>query len=116
MSEYAEDSLFDLPPPPPRWVDQRKELARTSDPDTSKAAARALSTRETHMRALLTAYRDHGTLLDEEAGQYAGVEESHKRCADLRNKGFIERTEKRKGSSGREAWACTITREGARWL
>lgn len=72
---------------------EAKVIARAGDPETSKAAARAVSYRTGTQKArLLRAYANIGVagLTDEEAAQLAGIGGGGwKRCSDLRNDGMI---------------------------
>lgn len=102
--------------------------ARSTDPDTSHAATRAITVKAGTQRALLLevfAHADewwHGpkfrnALTDEEAMEFAGgvspLSEYSKRCSELREAGFIEPTgETRKGSSGMERIVSRITDKG----
>lgn len=94
-------------------------LARSSDPATSKEAAKAMRIRGASQKAeLLRAYADaeHG-LTDEEAGEISGLAASGagywKRCSELRNAGYIRRTnETRVGSTGLAQEVCVITEVG----
>lgn len=81
---------------------------RSSDPHTSRAAARSLDAK-TILAQLARVYRDAGAsgLTDEEAGDRVGKPGAWKRCADLRRLGMIEpdgRT--RDGTSGRAQRVC----------
>ena len=84
-------------------------LARRSDPETSKAAARSLDN-STILARLAEEYRLAGSfgLTDEEAGNRIGIiAGAWKRCSDLRRSGVIVATKfTRNGSSGRAARVC----------
>jgi hypothetical protein len=108
------------------WLTDRapkpKALARSSDPATSKAAARSLS-RESMLRVLLTAF-GHKNATAEEAATAAEVDPwaASKRVSDLLNSGLIEvaivngNEITRRGSSGRFQRVLRITDEGRSWL
>lgn len=99
-------------------LDPRKH-ARTTDPDTSQAAARRLSDARTQMRRLLAAYLYAGASTCEESAAYAGYqhERATKRVSDLLRDGFIEDTgERRRGTSGRLQMICRITDKGRKAL
>lgn len=83
-------------------------LARTSDPETSKRAARSLDANG-HLEALTALFRDAGSngLTAEEAGDRAGFDGAWKRCSDLRRLGVITPTgTRRKATSGRWQQVC----------
>ena len=91
-------------------------LARSGDPDTSRAAAVHAAYRSGTLKALLlTAYRQHPEgLTDEEAAAAAGLDPlrgAWKRCADLRNDGWIERVGDRIGSTGERVMVCRVVSE-----
>lgn len=91
----------DLDPPPPNSL--FSPLARTSDPETSKKAARSLDANG-HLEALTTIFREAGSqgLTAEEAGDRAGFDGAWKRCSDLLRLGVIVPTGKtRTARSGR---------------
>jgi hypothetical protein len=108
------------------WLTDRapkpKALARSSDPATSKAAARSLS-RESMLRVLLAAF-GHKNATAEEAATAAEVDPwaASKRVSDLLNSGLIEvaivngNEITRRGSSGRFQRVLRITNEGRAWL
>lgn len=97
--------------------------ARRTDPETSHAAARSIEVTAKNMRGKLLAaygtaiaeYRYNG-LTDEQAQQISGLSPLSgfwKRCSELRNGGYIERTgATRKGSRGMEQMVCRITEKG----
>lgn len=85
--------------------------ARKNDPATSKAAAGRLKP-NTQMARIAIAYREHGPLIDDEAGNFAGLAHAGywKRCSDLRKAGIIEPTgETRTGKSGEQQRVCRLT-------
>ena len=108
------------------WLTDRapkaKALARSSDPASSKAAARSLN-RETMLRVLLLAFA-HQSATAEEAATAAEVDPwaASKRVSDLLNAGLIEvavangKEIQRRGSSGRFQRVLRITDEGRSWL
>lgn len=85
-------------------------LARASDPETSKRAARSLDANG-HLEALTALFRDAGSngLTAEEAGDLAGFDGAWKRCSDLLRLGVIVPTGKtRTARSGRRQRVMTI--------
>lgn len=97
---------------------EARKLARVSDPTTSARAAKAIAPRTGSLKAiLLDAYRAAGPdgLTDEEAGLRAGISlySATKRCADLRNDGWIVAFDERKGSSGQARQVCRAVTEAA---
>lgn len=97
-------------PTPPR------ALARVSDPETSHAAARAVSYRTGTQKArLLAAYLDAPEgLTDDEAGMRAGLPQAWKRCSDLRSDGVIEPTGVKDGPHGTPVMVCrAVVQEAA---
>src|SRR5690349_11325025 len=97
--------------------------SRTTDPDTSHAAAREIRVKAGSQRAwLLTAFNRDIGLTDEEAmyetlGAVKPVSEYAKRCSELREGGFIEPTgETRPGSAGVERIVSRITAKGMAWV
>lgn len=98
-------TLDEIPP----W-----EHTRTTDPDTSHAAAVRLSTAKSQMRRLLPAYL-YGDCTCEESAAFAGYEHERatKRVSDLLRLGLIEDTGyRRAGTSGRAQMVCRITTAG----
>lgn len=84
--------------------------ARTSDPDTSKAAA--LPRRGSQLVRLLATYA-WTPRTDEQAGEAAGINQAWKRCSDLRRLGFIADTGAREqGSQGKAQMVCALTDAG----
>ncbi len=78
-------------------------LARTSDPETSKRAARSLETNG-QLESLEVIFREAGSqgLTAEEAGDRAGFDGAWKRCSDLLRLGVIVPTGRtRTARSGR---------------
>lgn len=78
-------------------------LARSSDPETSKRAARSLETNG-QLEALEAIFREAGShgMTAEEAGDRAGFDGAWKRCSDLLRLGVIVPTGKtRTARSGR---------------
>ena len=91
----------DLEPPPPNSL--FSPLARASDPETSKRAAKSLDANG-HLDALAAIFREAGSqgLTAEEAGDRAGFDGAWKRCSDLLRLGVIVPTGKtRTARSGR---------------
>lgn len=92
-------------------------MARRDDPSTSHKAARVAKFNAGSQKyMLLTAYarNEHG-LTDEEAAQISDLLHVGfwKRCSELRNAGYIERTgETRIASSGAPQDVCRITEGG----
>jgi hypothetical protein len=87
--------------------------ARTTDPDTSHAAAAAVDYAK-QARQVLTVYAGGLSLTDHQAYYLAGLDGlARQRCSDLRAKGLIAWTgHKAMTPSGRLAGTCTITPEG----
>lgn len=87
--------------------------ARTSDPATSHAAARAnVPRRGSQALRILATYLD-APRTDEEAAEMAGVPGGWKRCSDLRRLGYITPTgTTARTSYGVEANVCSITSHG----
>lgn len=89
--------------------------ARTTDPQTSRAAAHSpkLHVRwGTYTSRLLAQYYSRGKLTDEQAGRLALLEHAGywKRCADLRRLKLIRDTgETRVGDTGQSQMLCEIT-------
>jgi hypothetical protein len=92
--------------------------ARSTDPATSHAAAKAVTVRAGNQRhTLLGAYRDDAVLTDAEAAHRVGLLGTRscwwKRCSELREGGFIEvvgvATDPQTGS---QAQTCRITHAG----
>jgi len=100
-------------------VDPR-EHARTSDPETSHAAARALGGKAGSMlRDLLEAYGTADLTAEEAAEErgYTAADGAWKRVSDLTNAGLVEPTgETRPASSGRQQRVLRITRLGVEVL
>lgn len=94
--------------------------ARVSDPDTSHAAAAALSPKATMLRRLLVAYREYGPQTTDEVIVSAGfgpVDGAWKRVSDLLHLGLIEDTgDRRPGLSGRDQRVCQISEAGQEYL
>lgn len=100
--------------------------ARTDDPETSRIAARRLSTADTHCRAMLDAHSlTPGGLTDEQAAADAGIHQEGicwwHRASDLRALGLIAWVRhdngnivKRQGSNGRPVGVSAITDAGRR--
>lgn len=110
MTAFEEIPLFDLDP---------RTHARWGDPDTSHAAARALSPRQTMMRRLLTAFMVEPLTADEAIWRcgYTAEAGAWKRISDLTLAGFLEDTgQRRPGRSGRDQMVRRITAEGRRAL
>lgn len=99
-------SIFDTPV---------ERMSRTSDPATSKAAARAVKMRAGSQKMLLLReYAEAGEvgLIDESAARRARLDHTGywKRCSELRSAGLIERTGiTRTAQSGMEQEVCIIT-------
>lgn len=93
-------------------------LARSSDPQTSKDAAKAMRIRSASQKAaLLREYADSDGLTDEEAGMLSGLAHQKagywKRCSELRKAGYIVKTgDVRQGSTGMAQDVCVITQAG----
>jgi hypothetical protein len=97
-------------------------LARSSDPQTSKDAAKAMRIRSASQKAaLLREYADpaifNAGLTDEEAGRLSGLDRQGagywKRCSELRKAGYIVKTgDVRQGSTGMAQDVCVITQAG----
>lgn len=94
-------------------------LFRTSDPDTSAAAAQDVRLRQSsQMYLLLEQYVLHRQgLTDEEAGVFSGLASRGagywKRCSDLRRLGLIEDCKVRRlGVSGSMMMVCVFTPAG----
>jgi hypothetical protein len=94
--------------------------ARTTDPDTSKAAA---SSQKNNLRwgsqrhRLLQLFYELGEMTDEEAGKASGLYDARacywKRCGELRDFGLIADTGRTRISGcGNEVLTSTITEEG----
>lgn len=97
--------------------------ARTSDPDTSHAAAAEIKVKAGTQRArLLVAFNRAVGLTDEEAmyetlGVVSPTSEYSKRCSELREGGFIEPTgETRPGRAGPQRIVSRITEKGRAWV
>jgi hypothetical protein len=103
--------------------------SRSTDPETSHAAAAEIQVRANSQRArLLQAFawaarrnRYGGALTDEEAmalnDRVSPTSEYSKRCSELRAGGFIEPTgETRAGSAGPQRIVSRITDKGRRWV
>lgn len=98
----------------PGHLNTQTHNARAGDPDTSHAAARSVRLRSGTQKArLLLAYLHHGLLTDADAGRIVGLREAHKRCADLRNDGLVQRTDTvRDEDTGEQVMRCGLTQEG----
>lgn len=89
-----------------------QHLARSTDPDTSHAAARHAEYRSGSAKArLLQAYREAWPLAmtDHAASIAAGFDPlrgAWKRCSDLRNDGRIERVGTAVGANGETVMTC----------
>ena len=112
MKRYQHDPLMSAPAVPTAlgslFAAAAAANARSSDPQTSKAAARSVDPRG-QLGILSRAYAAAGArgLTDEEAALTTGLASAWKRCSDLRRLGFIVATgETRTGSSGREGIVC----------
>lgn len=115
MSEFDTDvqpSLFD---------ETRVIPSRTTDPETSHAAAKQIvvkaGTQRWHLLAAFAAHDHEYGLTDEEAAQASsGVSlfsEYAKRCSELREAGLIEPTgDTRPGSAGPQRIVSRITANG----
>jgi hypothetical protein len=99
----------------------RRTIARTNDPDTSKEAARRTDVNAQAL-AVLRVYARGRPIMDIEAYELAGLLENSRsgigaRCSDLRDKKFIERTGERGITpSGSSAHKCRITDAGMRYI
>jgi len=110
LRQCAEDSVNALPFEP-------HKLARTTDPDTSKAAAR--STKELRLRHaafIMAALRDVGYRgltseeISEEYSEMLDMVAVARRMKELERRGLVERTvERRKNRSGRLARVWRVT-------
>lgn len=102
-------SIFDTPV---------ERMSRTSDPATSKSAARAVKMRAGSQKMLLLReYAEVGAvgLIDESAARRARLDHTGywKRCSELRSAGLIERTGvTRTAHTGMEQEVCVITNLG----
>lgn len=96
-------------------MEDNRELARNTDPDTSKEAAAAVSAsaRATMCANLLAVYRDNGPMIAERAAELAGYtpkDGAWKRVSDLLNAGLLVDTGERvTASSGRKQRVLTVT-------
>jgi hypothetical protein len=100
--------------------------SRTSDPDTSHAAAAEIKVKANSQRAYLLdefyRFQMEEGLTDEQAMDYAypnvsPTSEYAKRCSELREGGFIEPTgETRPGSAGPQRIVSRITAKGRAWI
>jgi hypothetical protein len=92
-------------------------IARTTDPETSHAAARAVSYRTGTAKArLLAVYLEEPSgLTDEEAAARVGMDlyQATKRCSDLRRDGAISPIGVRKGRAGLDRQVCTFVAQEA---
>jgi hypothetical protein len=90
--------------------------ARTSDPETSHAAAASLSDKHTMLRTLLLTFAAHHSLTAEQACALAGyspADGAWKRVSDLTRLGWVSPTgDATEGSSGRRQRLLEITEEG----
>lgn len=99
------------------WQRSAHELARRTDPETSKAAARRLeagSIRKALLKTFLV-----GSRTFEEAADVAGIDpwQASKRVSDLIAAGFVHDTGgTRSGASGRQQRILQITAEGRKAL
>ena len=88
-------------------------LARTTDPNNSKEAAKQnRGGRWTARVRLLQAYTMFGELTDAEAGEHAKVPTAHKRCSELLKTGMIEVVGDKRGPSGALVRVCRATEFG----
>jgi hypothetical protein len=106
-----EDALADVIP------------SRTTDPETSHAAAREIRVKAGTQRAYLlySFFKFPQGLTDEMAMECAlyvsDRSEFSKRCSELREGGFIEPTgETRAGSAGPQRIVSRITEKGKAWI
>jgi len=96
-----------------------REIARTTDPETSHAAAKHAEYRSgSHKAVLLEAYRAAypRPLTDREAAERTGLDpwQVSKRCSDLRRDGRIEPVDEVVGPSGERVRRCAwVVIEGA---
>lgn len=92
------------------------ELARTNDPETSHAAARALGGKAGTMRRTLLDVYSCADLIAEEASEEAGytaADGAWKRVSDLLGAGLLEDTgQTRLASTGRSQRVLRITQAG----
>jgi len=116
MNEPAEQppSLFDEP------ISIPEHNARTSDPETSKRAARNVVPRASNQHGKLLYVYDAAYpagLIDEEAGTRSGLSANRrccywKRCNELRTAGYIERTGGIRRGSADDQTVSRITEKG----
>lgn len=99
--------------------------SRSTDPETSHAAAREIRVKANSQRALLLdafSMWTHAGATDEQAmlstdGSVSPTSEYAKRCSELREGGFIEATgETRAGSAGPQRIVSRITDKGRAWI
>lgn len=115
---FVNDPLMRCPVPPPLgglFAAAAAANARSSDPQTSKAAARSLDPRG-QLGILSRAYEAAGPrgMTDEEAALTTGLASAWKRCSDLRRLGWIKTNgATRVGSSGRDQMVCVWTEVAA---
>ena len=82
----------------PLFATPIREMARRDDPDTSKAAAIAVSDRLTELQArVLAAFQRHGRLTAKELEQLPEMEDlgfstARKRCSELLSRGWLRKT------------------------
>lgn len=91
--------------------------AHKTDPWTSHQAAKMLPVKRGKERhRLLLAFREHGPMTDQEAGDKAeilGEYDDRRHCSTLRKHKLIERTgETRPTTRGNPAMVCQITNKG----
>ena len=98
-----------------------RALACSTDPSTSKDAAEATAPRTGSIKykLLLAYYVSRYSITDREASSIAEVHEGWKRCADLRNDGYIEPLRDADGKLitvdgglGHQVMLCRITSSG----
>jgi hypothetical protein len=103
-------------PRPNLFDPEPRKLARSSDPDTSHAAARMLSGKAGTMRFRLLWVFKFNEYTAEEAAfhtDFTAADGAWKRVSDLLNDGLIEPTgETRPGTSGRQQRVLRITEKG----
>jgi hypothetical protein len=87
--------------------------ARSSDPRTSKEAAKKFTAgRVTAKMRLLAVYDEHGSLSDELAGVHAEVKGAHKRISELIREGYVHQVGEERGPHGTDVRICGLTADG----
>ena len=87
--------------------------ARSTDPRTSKEAAKKFASgRATAKTRILAAYDEFGPMSDEQAGTCAEGNGAHKRVSELIREGYVTQVGEERGPHGTDVRICGLTTIG----